>query len=221
LAWLFLHGGIPNSRLSKAGLKSWSTMVGDTGLEEYYCSCQLQESLPGPQKPMCLQAAALEPTSIWPRFTLRRDSLPSPSQLLPFTYDRPSLWWRSFGHIVAELLIPVAIKKVEKKISLFGSWGHAITIQPFWDHWARAWKGKGLPLIEESLWRRGCVAIDQSCTLVKSKMILRWGVESTAPRSRCQSTGGAGLWLALRLLMEQTILPEPERGRIADQSRQP
>jgi len=56
----------------------------------------------------------------------------------------------------------VAIKKEEKKISLFGSWGHATTIQPFWDHWGRAWKGKGLPLIEESLWRRGCVAIDQS-----------------------------------------------------------
>jgi hypothetical protein len=83
---------------------------------------------------MYLQAAALDVCTHIDmaslHFETRFSSLPisaAPS------YVR-SLWWRSFGHIVAELLIPVAIKKVEKKISLFGSWGHATTIQPFWDH---------------------------------------------------------------------------------------
>jgi hypothetical protein len=112
------------------------------------CSCQLQEPLAGPRKPMYLQAAALEPTSIWPRFTLHEVkmrfvtlllSLPSSSQLLPFTYDRPSLWWRSFGHIVASLPIPVAIKKVEKH--QFGCYA-AISAMG-WDHWDRARRERG------------------------------------------------------------------------------
>lgn len=51
-----------------------------------------------------------------------------------------------------------------------------------WDHWGRARRGRGLHLIEESLWQRGCVAIDQFCTLVKSKMILRRDASSRQGR---------------------------------------
>jgi hypothetical protein len=140
-------------------------VIVDTGLEEYYfVAASYRSPWLGHEKPMYLQAAALEPTSIWPRFTLHEVkmrfvtlllSLPSSSQLLPFTYDRPSLWWRSFGHIVASLPIPVAIKKVEKH-----QFGCYATIQP-WVGTIGVGLGRerGWHLIEESLWQRGCALL--------------------------------------------------------------
>jgi hypothetical protein len=147
--------------------QGWAVVmvIVDTGLEEYYfVAASYRSPWLGHEKPMYLQAAALEPTSIWPRFTLHEVKMrfvtlllspPSSSQLLPFTYDRPSLWWRSFGHILASLPIPVAIKKVEKH-----QFGCYATIQP-WVGTIGVGLGRerGWHLIEESLWQRGCALL--------------------------------------------------------------